>query len=182
MAAVDPKRLRELSWTRTELSEIAPPEAASVFDHGGDPLERFKGSKQDRGGFPVRTGDDVDHPVAPVCEVDVQVAGGSEHRSVPCCLAPGSMAGRVARFVGFGFRDPTSESLTAGKFPDEHTTQEVRGHLDRRTPEERRGESSPAHGPVLGRLLAKKRSSLPRGQAFTTSCALTHPRCATPMP
>lgn len=102
--------------------------AAAV--HVGKAFERLRGADQDGRGNPLRVGDDVEHEVIAVGEVDIRVPRRAEHGLVATRARAVRVAGGVIRgSVGFGFDDAATE-VPANKVSAEHRrggTQNVGG-------------------------------------------------------
>ena len=78
----------------------------SVLEHSLLAGEGFGGADEDRGGVAFWVGDEVEHPVVAVGEVDVGVTGRAEHGVVFGGLAAiGVASGIVGSGVSFDFDD-----------------------------------------------------------------------------
>ena len=79
-----------------------------------------------------RARDDVEHPVKPVDEVDVEGAWRSVHRLGSRCPSAGRVAGKIVRAeIGLGFRNRKSDTLAADAAHERPSEQLTRDDIGR---------------------------------------------------
>jgi hypothetical protein len=98
-------------------------------------VDRFKGADQDGAGGTLGAGDDVEHPMHAIGEIDVGVSSRSEHdnRSIcrPALVGAIAVTGKVwssGIAISFSFNDDAAEALAIQK-ANQPFTQEIGGDL-----------------------------------------------------
>jgi len=102
-----------------------------VFGEAGGAGETVEAADEDGGGVIHGAGDDVEHPVEAVAEVNVEVAGLPEHDFGARGAAFGGVAGFVVgTVVGFHFRDAEADLGSVRESAHEGFAQEVTGDFE----------------------------------------------------
>ena len=144
LAELDGERLADLARARAEIANGF--EAAALpasLDAGG----RLEGADEDGGRGPLGLGDEVEHRVDPVAEVDVGVAGRPEQRRVAPGRPAEGVAGGIAALIGLGLDDRPADAVV-----EQGAADQLGGHLPRRAGEELAVERRPrAPTPAINR-------------------------------
>lgn len=133
-AAVQPEGLRELAGPAGQI--VVAARSGAQFAHALQAQQRLDGPQQHRYAFAHFAADNVAAPVHAVSEVDIEVAGLTEHAGRTRRLTAIGVCGRIdtAR-VGFDFNNAAGSAIVT----DQELVEQLGRNLDGRAPVEAAG-------------------------------------------